>query len=549
MSSQNQSDQAKKSSLDQIVATVANLGIAPDTYLEDLPPQVRTMLESYVAGYEPGDRAGALQRIWSMVGETVKTSTVDAASKTATANANADGIVTPIEQQHIDAAKKTGKANTTPSTPPWILQAAQNNGTAISSGGDIDATVAGRISKEWNTIYGTHFTYDQLVGLPQFRDATETTQKIVQGALLNVQPQIDYSVTLPGNRTVRIGKQQEIAQYGQYGFNIDDVGRVVHWADVFGLKNEKGDPTWQPLAALIKAKGLDVTSSYTDKSGFDPETGKKLARPTSQQHRHGGSGQPTPPPPDNKVAANNQLNVAMIAQAYKQNLDKFGDPSMAFLATMDQGLASRLQASGGDDTKVSEKDTHLADEYLTSGSWDPTKLHDMGYAGGTGYESFLNRLKMRSAATAPTRMTPDPQQIRNDVIDFWRTNFRADPSDATVNQFVSELQAQAAAAPKDQSVDITARLRALAEKRPEYKTLYGNIQPGQTPADYQQQFISGAQDMTGAQAPDNGAILAGMRSGDYNVTTAGVAGTSRAWTNSRFLGNLASAAQAVSAMT
>lgn len=540
MSDQSKSDQAKKASLDQIIATVANLGIAGDTYLEDLPPQVRSMLESYVSGYEPGDRSGALQRIWSMVGDSVTKQSVNASTPAAPSKP-----ATTVGQAAVDKAANSGAPSPTtlglPTTPRWLLQSLSAQGQ-----GDPTFDQKKRIAAEWNTVFGTKLTYDQLITTPQFNDPTDTGQKVVQGALMDVEPQVSYSVTLPGNRKFDISSDQQKTQFGLYGYKNEDISRIVRWADAFDLKDSTGAVAWQPLAALIKARGLDPSTAFKDQSGVDPETGKVLA-----DSRHPVRGKPVPkgPAPYDRLAANNEMGIAMITQAYKQNLAKYGDPTMAYLAAFDSGLTDRLMASGGDSTKVSNQDAILAEQYMLNGQWSPQAQRSLGYASGSGLDAFMQNLSARANSTTSTRSLPDPESLKQSVKDMWRSWFRSEPSEALVSKMVGDLSAAVSTAPKDQSVDVNARLRQMAESSPEYKKLYGNKQPGQTEADYQGQFVAASQDLLGNEAPDNGAVLAGMQSGQYQTTIGATAASARAMQNSKFLGRLASAAQILNAET
>lgn len=146
-------------------------------------------------------------------------------------------------------------------------------------------------------------------------------------------------------------------------------------------------------------------------------------------------------------------------------------------------------------------------------------------------------------------MKADPESLKQGVKDFYRTMFRMDPSEDLVNKMVGELQAGQAAAADDQSFDVGAQLRKLAEGQPVYNELYGKKQAGQSEADYQGSFVAASGDLLGNEAADNGAVLAGMRTGDYQTTVGATAGSSRAWNNSRFLGRLASAGQIVNDRT
>lgn len=536
------SDASQQEQLTALAEQIRQLGIPADTPVRSLPAHVQQMLADYLNQGTTAYTADAygdadLQSVWTKVNTLVGA----ANTKSATTKAASGQVLTTVEKTALDktGADTTGVSVSATGTPRWVLQ---------QFGGDPTGPQQARIVDEWNTVFGTKYTYDQLTGLPQFQDPTDTVQKVVQSAQLDTQPVVEYSVTLPGNRSYKVSSDQQKAQFGQYGYDVKDVVKLVRWADTFNIKDDSGNPAWQPLASLLKAKGLS-TQGFTDNPAIDPETGK----PTSKVGRlpHGRASMPQPFVLDRNAAAN-ELSIAFIAQGYKTNLAKYGDPSMAYLASLDPTLADRIVSTGGDVTKLSETDFHLIDSKLTAGAWSPQALHAMNYAGGSGWEDFFTRMRQRTDATTAggaTRVAPDPESVKQAVKDLWRKWFRAEPSEKLVTEMAGNIMAVAANAPKDQSIDVEAQLRKMAEASPDYKTLYGNKQPGQSEGDYQGQFEAASQSLLGNEAADNGSILAGMKTGQYQTTVGSTAASARAWQNSAFLGRLAQASQIVNEKT
>ncbi len=555
---------ANNQTFEQLVAQIQALGIDPATPFEQLPPHVQEMLKAYVKPSpldDPTSKAGkpfgyndtaVLQGMWDRVNQQADRNVVDAATK----KAQADGVVTPTEKQVIDRANKSGKLTpqdqatlNLPQTPKWLLQQLQSDPTSAQQQ---------RIVKEWNTVFGTKMAWSQLVTSPQFNDATDMTKSVVNGALLDIDPIVSYAVTLPGNRKYDVTADQMKTQFGLYGYKTEDVSRIIRYADTFGFKDSTGNVAWQPLAALIKAHGIDLSAGdYVQDSSINSDTGKPNHVKVGYKMPDGTTvtnadlaGTIQPAYKGNQPAAKNELSIAELTMGYQQALKKYGDPTLAYLGSLDSGLASRLMATGGDSTKVSNEDALLAGQLMLNGQWSPAAQKALGYEGGSGLDAFMKHLTdVADAGKAAERTMPDPETIKQNVKDMWRSWFRSEPSDAMVNQMTGELRAAVSAAPKDQSVDLTARLRAMAEASPEYKTLYGHKQPGQSETDYQQQFVQGAQSLLGNEAPDNASVLAGMRTGSYQTTIGSTAASAQAMQNSTFLGHLAEAARIVNQNT
>jgi hypothetical protein len=574
------SDDQNKQKLQAIIETVRQMGIGPTTDVKELPPQVLKMLEDYAnsTGHggpgnpDPTDLAGVWEAVSHGV-ETVNTAKakpiLDNAAKQAAAGQQP--VVSSQDAKDLQNAGVSSdqtKGLVVSDTPRWLLETMTQMGFA----GDPSVDQKKRIADEWNTVFGTKLTYEQVIQLPQFKDPTETVQKVVQASVMGAEPEVSYSVTLPGNRKFDISGDQQKTQYGLFGYDNKDVVRIVRWADTFDLKDMTGKTAWQPLAALIKAKGLDLTvPDYQDNSGIDPETGKVLhKKPTVNldlQHTdtHTILSESARIRPDavaagqrqldiqkaavNKKAAANELSIAFLTQGYKQNLKKYGDPSVAFLASLDQGLADRIMATGGDSSKLSNDDALLAQQYMLNGQWSSDAMAKMGYAGGSGLDAFMQRLAGAGDSGGAIRQRPDPDALRQDVKDFWRKWFRDEPSAKLVDEMAGNLMKAVMSSPKDQQVDVTAQLRKLIEGTGQYQELYGKKQAGQTEEQYQQQFVDAASSMMGNEAPDQGAITAGMKTGQYQTTVGATAASARAWQNSQFLGRLAQAAQIVNDQT
>jgi hypothetical protein len=543
---------------DRLVEQIKALGIDPATEAGSLPPHVRDMLKQYQVS--TGDTYvddADLTIVWNKVNAKVGNDATAVATHQAVAKAQSKGVVTPEEAKTLaDAGQDPKDTNVLVSkspTPRWLLDELQADPTPEQQK---------RITDEWNTVFGTKFTWDQLAATPQFGDPTDITTKVVKGAVLDVDPIVNYSVTLPGNRSYQVTSDEMKTQFGLYGFKTQDMTRIVRWADTFNLKDSTGNVAWQPLAALLHAKGLDMSvGDYQQNPEIDPETGKVKYHPTLTLP---GAGRAHPAPDrkltlddlagkikpnykENKKAAQNEMSVAMLTMGFKRALDKYGDPTMAYLGSLDSSLADRLMSSGGDIEKVSQQDQLLAEQYMLNGQWSPDAMHSLGYASGNGLDAFFNRLKGPAAAAVRTR--PDMESVKQAAKDLWRKMFRAEPSEKLVNEMAGNLIAGYMAAPDAQQYDINAHLRQTLEAAPEYQSLYGKMQPGQTPEDYQAQFDAAASSMLGGEAAPVGAVTAGMKTGQYQTTVGASAAAGLASQNSTLMGRLATAAQIVNERT
>lgn len=532
--------------------------------------------------YDPAAVAAAVDQATQQVAA-VQTSKVQAADKTAPA-------VTPGQVTRAASAAPGTLGSLTGGTPTWLsdVLSQQPGGTGMPT-----ESQKARIADGWNAVYGTHFTYDQLVQQPQFKDATNETQLVVKASVLDAAPVITHNVVMPNGTSVALTTDDNMPGYVN-GIPVAQVAQTARYANAFGMKTSAGEVAWQPLLSVMKASGLAALPT-TDKTYQQlkatvarleklPYKSKQLSD-AQQAVRDYERAHPDVVKAAKDYEKQNQvgkiagllpltlpgLSIAKAVQKYNDGMKKYGDPTFAYLFTQDPALAARLFSTGGDIAKVDNRDLLAANQVLAKGGWDVKKLAAQGYAAGNGLEDFLNSMYQKSQKIAqdqkdaeaerranlpPTRTFTDPAAIKETARSLWQTLFLADPSDKLLNSMAAEIHNMEASAPisdqltqtNGQDVNIQARLQEMARNTDLYKSLYGKKQAGQTEQDYMGQFQGGVADILGHQT-DNESVKAGMMSGQYNTAVQDAAVTGLATNNSTFLGRLAQAAQAVAAYT
>lgn len=229
---------------------------------------------------------------------------------------------------------------------------------------------------------------------------------------------------------------------------------------------------------------------------------------------------------------------------YKEGLQRYGDPGVAYIYSLDPQLATRYVGSKGD---VSVADQQRIGQLLLDGQFDPNIMQSLGFF----YDPSLAKMAANpgGGGTERIRVKPDPEAVKQATVDLWRSFFRADPSDAQVAGFAQQIEQIFMSAAEDQGIDVNAQLRSLIQKHPEYSRLYGNKPSGLSEEAYVAQFVAAQKDLLGQQEANPEAVRQGMATGDYQTTLGAVFGSKQAWGNSRLLGRLASAAQLVNANT
>lgn len=534
-----------------------------------------------------------------------------AANVTGTQSANPTVNPNVIAAATDKKAKDAGAVPAIPKTPQWMLTQFTNE---PGFNGDLSDVQKQRVVDQWNTAYGTSFTWDKLVGDPAFNDPTSEVRSIVGNAFLADTPTIKYAVSLPGNRSVPLTADDTHKGFIN-GVPLADAMKTVRLADAFGMTASDGTVAWQPLAALMKANGLaagqdpKLAALQAQVALYQTEVNTRHTKgPLNQPRQISGTvGEDNPIPVDvnqsmrvdpkpllakaqqdladylkaNPDAVKSQtqdnvlpipgisfgnapgLGVAKIATNYQAGLDKYGDPAMAYIHALDPGLAARLFASGGDETKVSNQDIIQAGNLMNKGGWDPTVMAAQGYGSADTLKDFMDRLlakgnaakKAALDAQGPVQNFTDPTAIKENVRTLWNHLFGVDPSQTVMDTMSAEYHKMEASAPladaskgvNGVNIDPTSEIQQMIQGSAMYKKYYGN-KGGLADDVYHQQFLSGAGSILGAQA-DNNSVLTGMAQGNYGTTVGAAAVTGIDTSNSTFLGNLANAAQVVNNMT
>lgn len=376
---------------------------------------------------------------------------------------------------------------------------------------------------------------------------------IIEEGLLGKEPEQSFSVSLPGGGKYTVSSE-ELKQFKGFQDNMrnEDLTRLVRAASRFGVKDANGEkPAWQMLAAIVKAKGLDIANTMFAEDGPQAPMGK------GTQHGSNGFGYTTYEPPakngrtgpmtdpDAQKALSSGRSVASLSLKFKEGESMYGgNMVLAYIHTLNPTLAARWA-----NTKPSERtadDQIKFNQYLANGGF--TDKTFMGLSITSGDSSALtsdwdSERFGKNGGSGSVRSVPDPVAVRQSARDMYIKMFAAEPSSSQLDQFAAVVNGAIAGAADNVNVDAGARMQQAIEATPLYKDLYGNKPSGLTDAEYRAQFDNGAASLLGAEAPDPFTIQQGMRSGDYQTTLGAIAGTKQAMGNSTFLGRFAQAAQ------
>jgi hypothetical protein len=485
--------------------------------------------------------------------------------------------ITPEDLETLQQAAEAGsKPISQSSDPKWVLD---RNGRYLTN------EERDRILEYVNMDTGADFqSYEEVVSSGYLDTPTEKNQRIVEGATLDVEPVSTFSVQLSGKRgdLFTVNADEFGSAQATYGVDAKELTAIVRFANDTDMRGADGEYiAWQPLAALLAATGL-----------LDSNRTKRDTRISNQMQTHGpGSnsmGMPnndlqftgdyeTPgssmvdmggfaPNPD-AIVSTSSLGVRDIAAKFNKGIELYnGDPGMAYLFVLDEGLTGRISNAGFDGGYISGQDEMLIQRYAANGGFKSSadwrqSMSDQGYseANTTGTDMVGRYLQRAEAERAgreeddsgggATRVSPDPVQVEQQAKALYRSMFLEDPDEATLSSFSSKITAMISGAPDDQDVDVTSRLRALTEELPEYEKYYGNKPAGMDEMEYQSQFGEAQRSMLGGEKAGDGGVRAGMQSGKYQTAVGAAANSDEAWDNSTYLGKLARAAQVVSRNT
>jgi hypothetical protein len=344
-----------------------------------------------------------------------------------------------------------------------------------------------------------------------------------------------------------------------FGVSERMVASAVRAANAFQLTrgSASGDKAaWQPLLSIFRAiegtrgatKPMDDLAAKNRQGASASDVGEIYDIVTDLQKR---GIKPTDKAVKDEQAArrgsismtgNTEMQRAVTR--YKEGLQRYGDPGVAYIYSLDPQLATRYVSSKGE---VSVADQQRIGQLLLDGQFDPGIMQSLGFF----YDPSLAKMAANpgGGGSERIRVKPDPEAVKQSATDLWRAFFRADPSNAQLAGFQQQIEQVFMSAAEDQGIDVNAQLRALIQKHPEYARLYGNKPSGLSEEQYVAQFTAAQRDLIGSQEANPEAVRQGMQSGDYQTTVGAVFGSKQAWGNSRLLGRLASAAQLVNANT
>lgn len=468
-----------------------------------------------------------------------------------------------------------------------------------------------RVVEQVNFYHGGNFqSYSDLVDSGFLAEATAFNQQLIQAAMLDQEPVQTFSVRLANNDLFTVEQGEWASAQETYGVDSRQLTNIVRLADQSGFRGVDGEYiAWQPLAALMRATGLLDKSNAAAAAmeaagdlppelpgGQNPRRSAELGARNQLNDLVGtaaapgifddviglGSTTPTSGSLINQLAdrfATDPMQrygkgggTAQLSMDFNRGLELYNyDVGMAYIHALDPGLAARVKATRGDPLKMTGRDRAMIGRLVADGGFQDsgqflTQLVDQGYGEADQSASMLNNFfsylqyenedgsgsgsgSGRGAGADPVRVKPDPVAVGQAVKDFYRALYFTDPDEATVSRFQGHLSSLIDAAEADESIDVSARLRQFAENDPLYQELYGNRPDGMSEEEYAAQFRQGQASMLGAETAGNQAVVAGLRTGDYQTTVGAAAGTEQAWDNSTFMGRLARAARSVNDYT
>lgn len=462
----------------------------------------------------------------------------------------------------------------TSDTPTWFLE--QYN-TVLTD--DQKA----RILEYWNDMYGTRFqNWTDIAG--RLEEPTQLTMTLVESAMLDVEPSAAWTIDLGGSRSYTL-KQDELEAAKQlFGLSNDGLTRLIRLQNSLQYQDDPDDARWQITAGLLAARN-QLEQLTTDEQLFQDIEDLKAQKREGEQPGElgsivddlmadfteaGGTGPVSPAqeafdlmndPTVGAVAYEHYTpsnrSVQQLSKMFDEGFEQYHNSTLAFVHALDQGLAYRISASGGDPTKLDPGDNAEAIRLLTKGgvlNRGSSPLESMGaiFANDSVlglFQDYFNASGANNTEQEKVRRVLDEVGAGEAIRALWRQMFRTDPSDEMVQAFTGELQRQLDAAPEGQEFDVSARIRSFATGSDTHKDLYGAKPGGVSEEEYQAQFLAGAQSLLGNEVAPNEAILQGMKSGKYQTTVGAIAGAKSSLGNSRFMERLARAANVISENT
>lgn len=583
-------------SLEEFLALAKQFGVDPEAPVSEWAPVAELSFLGIISDH------------FSHLKSDPASTAIDAA--TAGADIDGDGQISTFERDAaIDAASEvdpdagqevSDRLGSSLNAPRWILDT-YNNGQILTR------EQQERILRDINFEYGAGFeNWDQLMQSGMLDQTTNETQELVQYALLDQEPIESFTVSYGNNKQHAIEAIEFQQAQEKFGVDQRDLMHMVRLADRVGISNRNGDrPSWQVALALAKATNMigqltataaggspgggmtDFWSAIDDQEarnqrGGSPNDASAPGEPvyigdvdaatftTSDQYQNlssnilrGEMNQGTALGPRRET-----LSFRELGQRFNEGLEKYNyDPLVAFLHSVDGGLAARLAYSKGDITKLKGKDVYLARGILSDagfsgfGEFQQTMMQ-MGYgeAEGAGFDNLWNYFaaideqqrqtgadRGPAGPTEPTPKYPDPAGLNETVRSLYQQLFFEEPDDATLERFRSQINAAVDHAFDNDisSVDISARARQFLRDSPQYEEFYSNKPEGLSEEEYAAQMQYAQQSMLGNELAGNKAAREGLRTGKYQTAVGAAAGTAEAWDNSTFLGRLARAGEVV----
>lgn len=390
---------------------------------------------------------------------------------------------------------------------------------------------------------------------------------ILQAAVLGEDPTVQTSVKLAADRSMTIDASTYQSALQNLGLKPSDVAAFARAADRAKLIDASGQPNWQILAMIEKARNgghvgvmevdkkvkPDLTAGRPSDVAANAPTGEKV-QPGILTHPY---------------EAARATKTWQDALKYQEGLSRYDhNDELALVYTIDPALAARLAAAPKDKWAGADKQK-LAQIEVSSGFG---QLNNVGQGGLSindytdpetkakkAQASALDQQAIDKAAYENDRNRdgiPDYKQqpkldqtkVRQAAKDLYQSLFFAEPTDAELARLVGAANGAQAAGNGFDQTDPQAALEGAAKTSGAYSELYRNKPGGMSEAEYAQQFKSGVGDIAGAQANPE-AIRAGLRTGQYQTAVGAAATGAGIFNNSTFMGRLAGAGQVFSEFT
>lgn len=480
---------------------------------------------------------------------------------------DADVAARQAKQETVTATSLRGN------TPRWILDEV----------GLLTDAQKERILQYWNDLYGTNFrNFDEELA-PLLEDRTATNQQIIQAGLLAQEPTMAFTISIPGVARPQVMTAEQVKTLQDvYGLDNSSITRIVRLTSMMdGGKNDLGEVNFQPVVAILAANGKlrnladpdqvvgeqpgiraarDAAARVAEERANDP-----VSRFTDQVREFFGFGAKTPRRSEAEllqeldvgmeIVEENTFNVQATLKKYNEGLERYNhNPTLAFLYALDEGLAERIAQSGGDPAKLTGSDNARAMELLQRGGLVNRGNTPWAQIGGARDDFVLAQLSdyFRSygpdaGEEKPKRQLPDPVAIAQNFRDLYRSLMFAEPSQQLIEAFMDDLNRTLATVPIEQTIDATARMQEFIRSTPGYRELYQH-RGGLGEGEYQNIFRAGVSSILGADANEE-AILAGMRTGEYQTSVGAAAMSKQAQDNSTWQGRLARVAEVVARNT